>query len=281
MDEIIEDALNKNASDIHLDPFKEYSYLRYRIDGILYPANAGNSLVFENIISQIKVSARLPLDDRRLPKDGKFHWVSKDGFEVDIRVSIMPTSFGENAVLRLFCSNQGIPKLEDLGFDKEQIRRLDDSISNEGLIVIGGSTGSGKTTTLYSILSLLNNDSVSIVTVEDPVECRLRGARQIEVGGNTLLRFSTVLRSVLRQDPDIIMIGEIRDSETAEMAVHAALTGHLVLSTIHASSVRSIRERFIYLGVDENLLRSVLQLQVHQRLISHPDKGRKLFAEMI
>ncbi len=282
LNSIIEEALLRSASDIHIDPFKHSLMIRYRVDGALSPGILKDLLFHEGIISRIKVLARLAIDDRRLPKDGKFRWSSETGLSADIRVSMVPTSCGENAVLRIFRSENDIPTLAELGFNETQQDKLESALQGTGLIIVGGSTGSGKTTTLYSLLSRLNKNALSIVTIEDPIEYSLSGVRQIEVSGTSLLEFKSMLRSVLRQDPDVIMVGEIRDRDTAEIAIHASLTGHLVLSTIHASSRLMIKERFVQMGIPSYLYDNVLRLSLYQTLELRTDeKGRVVNAEMI
>ncbi len=270
LDQIIEEGRSLRASDIHLDPLREYLSVRFRVDGVLSRAHLKNLFLHEGMISRIKVLARLPLDDRRLPKDGRFEWVASEGNALSIRVSMMPTSLGENAVLRLFPTVAEAATLTDLGFSQNQRDILLSALAGEGLILVGGSTGSGKTTTLYSLLSILEKESLSIITVEDPVEYYIPGIRQIEVGGTSLLHFGSVLRSILRQDPDVIMIGEIRDNETAEIAIHASLTGHLVLATIHSSSLSMITDRLVYMGISRGLIESALRIALYQKLIPIP-----------
>jgi type II secretory ATPase GspE/PulE/Tfp pilus assembly ATPase PilB-like protein len=219
-------------------------------------------------MQRIKVLARLPVDDRRFPKDGRFEWKDEArDISAEIRVSMMPTIYGENAVLRLFDPFLAVFTLRELGFSEEQSVLLEKALSQRsGLILAAGPTGSGKTTTLYAMLSHLNDGRHLIVTAEDPVERRVRGIRQIEVGGTSMLEYVTVLRSILRQDPDVIMIGEIRDKESAELAIQCALTGHLVLSTIHASSSHHIEKRLMNMGIPAYLIEATLVCGFSQNL---------------
>ena len=281
LNHIIKEAVLSRASDIHFDPTENALVVSFRIDGWLCLHKELDKSLHEGILFRIKVLARLPLDERRLPKDGRFVWEDKDS-SIEIRVSMVPTLFGENAVLRLFDQNIGEVNLLELGFSEKQIISLEKILEMEsGIIMVVGPTGSGKTTTLYSLLTLLKKSSRLIITIEDPIERRIKGIRQIEVGGNTLLDFPMILRSVLRQDPDIIMVGEIRDNVSADLALQAGLSGHLVLATLHASSVDGARNRLVNMGVSSYLLDSIQMSVIAQKLVSEKGvEGRKLICEL-
>ncbi len=270
VDTIIESALDVRSSDIHIDPMLEALVVSFRIDGVIRHYRDFSIDIHEGVMLRIKVLARLPFDEKRLPKDGKFVWRSRDGARsAEVRVSMMPTIYGENAVLRLFDPLISIFSLSDLGFSKPQEVALCKALdAHAGLIMIAGPTGSGKTTTLYSSLKHIRSSHRLVVTIEHPVERRIDDVRQIEVGGYSKLEYASVLRSVLRQDPDVIMIGEIRDNESAELAIESALTGHLVISTIHAMSAEGIRERLLHMGVPSYLLDATLICSMSQRLVS-------------
>lgn len=270
IDGIIEAALLARASDVHIDPTEHALCVSFRVDGLLRFHSEHSIVLREGMMQRIKVLARLPLDDKRLPKDGRFKWINKDGtLSAEVRVSMMPTVHGENAVLRLFDPLISIFTLKDLGFSEIHAQSLERALAfRSGLIMIVGPTGSGKTTTLYSMLSYLKQSGRLIITIEDPIERHIDGIRQIEVGGSTFLEYVTVLRSVLRQDPDVIMIGEIRDKEGAELAIQSALTGHLVISTLHASSAFTVKQRFLNMGIPEYLIDATLVTALSQRLVS-------------
>ena len=267
------DALKAEASDIHLETTPSGLVIKYRIDGVLVPASVMDGLdLAEQVISRIKVISGLDITERRTPQDGRFK-VSVQRHEVDLRVSIMPSVFGECAVLRILdkraLSDQmkGL-RLDHLGFDEKSmtfIRRL----SNEpyGMVLVTGPTGSGKTTTLYAAITEINHGSDKIITIEDPVEYQLPGVLQIPVNEKKGLTFERGLRSILRHDPDKIMVGEIRDPETAQIAVQSALTGHLVFTTVHANNVFDVLGRFIHMGVDPYSFVSALNGIVAQRLV--------------
>ncbi len=265
---IISSALKAHASDIHIDPGENSITVFFRIDGTLNLHNYFPLSMHEGIIIRIKVLARLRVDDNRLPKDGRFKWQGSEGQCVEVRVSMMPTSYGENAVLRLFDPLVSAYSLKELGFTEEHSYSIEKALTyHSGIIMLVGPTGSGKTTTLYSLLHHLKKTSRLIITVEDPVERRIEGVRQIEVGGTTFLEYVTVLRSIVRQDPDVIMIGEIRDKESAELAIQAALTGHLVITTLHTASVFQIKKRLMYMGISEFMIDATLISAASQRLV--------------
>lgn len=269
LDGIIESALKARASDVHIDPTENGLKVFFRLDGQLSLRMEFPIRLHESIMQRIKVLARLPVDDKRLPKDGKFKWTSTDGtLTAEVRVSMMPTTYGENAVLRLFDPLISIFSLKELGFSDAHAFSLERALAmRSGLIMLAGPTGSGKSTTLYSILSRVRDSSRLVIAIEDPVERRIAGIRQIEVGGASLLEYVSVLRSVLRQDPDVIMIGEIRDREAAELAIQSALTGHLVISTLHAPSAFGVRQRLCNMGVAEYLVDATLVCVMSQRLV--------------
>ncbi len=264
---IIMDAIGKGASDIHIESFAESTPVRYRIDGILHiDRNIENNL-FPAISSRIKIMANLNIMERRLPQDGRIS-VTMSGHAVDLRVSIVPINKGESIVLRLL-NKKSVPlTLGELGFSELSVEMIS-SLYNKphGLILLTGPTGSGKTTTLNSIIREMNNPTVKIITIEDPVEYEIEGVDQIQTNEKIGLTFDSILRRVLRQDPNIIMIGEIRDKTTAELAVRASMTGHLVLSTLHTNDSVSVLHRLVNMGVEPFMLAGVLRGTIAQRLV--------------
>jgi len=260
-------AANERASDIHIEPFEKAIRIRFRIDGELGDVILLPPEMISSIVARIKILSKLKLDEQRIPQDGRFD--VKVGKEIiDIRVSTLPTVFGEKVVMRLLSKSKHMEKLEELGFDGLSYDRVVEAINKPyGVILSTGPTGSGKTTTLYSILSRLNRPEVNIVTLEDPVEYELPGINQVQVKPQIGFGFADGLRSVLRQDPNIIMVGEIRDSETAELVTHAALTGHLVLSTLHTNDAAGALPRLYNLGVEPFLLTSAVNAIIGQRLV--------------
>jgi len=264
---IISQAIVEGASDIHVEPLEKSLRIRYRIDGILYEKQSFPKSIQPGIISRFKIMSNMDIAEKRVPQDGRIS-LKFEGRKVDFRVSTLPTVFGEKVVLRILDTSRALMPLEKLGFSTENLRKFEDIINQPyGMILISGPTGSGKTTTLYSALQRLNTPTRNIITVEDPVEYRLRGINQVQVNEKAGLRFSTALRSILRQDPDIILIGEIRDAETAKIAIEAALTGHLVFSTIHTNDSASIPTRLIDMGVEPFLVASSLIGATAQRLV--------------
>lgn len=264
---ILMDAIRKQASDIHVEPYEKVMRVRFRIDGVLYEVMRPPMHLKNALISRIKIMSRLDIAERRLPQDGRIRLKAK-GREMDFRVSVMPTIFGEKVVLRLL--NKAALQLDmtKLGFEETQYKNFLEAIYRPfGMVLVTGPTGSGKTTTLYSALSELNKVSQNISTAEDPIEYNLTGINQVQVHENIGLSFAAALRSFLRQDPDIIMVGEIRDFETAEIAVKAALTGHLVLSTIHTNDAPSTINRLLNMGVEAFLVSSAVNLVLAQRLV--------------
>ncbi len=264
---ILRNAIEGMASDIHIEPLEDTVRVRYRQDGILH-----NSLVLPKkigpaIVSRIKILSNLKIDEKRKPQDGRFRVIEK-GKQIDLRVSSLPVSMGEKVVIRVLDKEKGLIALEDLGVRGRNYKIIKDSIAEPyGMILITGPTGSGKSTTLYSILKILNKEGVNIVTLEDPVEYAIEGVNQSQVKPEIGYDFASGLRSILRQDPDIVMVGEIRDKETAELAVHAALTGHVVLSTLHTNDSLGAIPRLIDMGVDAFLISSSLRIIVAQRLV--------------
>jgi type IV pilus assembly protein PilB len=260
------EALRTRASDIHIEPQEKALRLRYRIDGSLTERPSPPKSYQPAIISRIKIMSDMDIAERRIPQDGRFR-IKALGKEVDIRVSILPSIHGEKVVMRVLDKSALFPSLGGLGLDEHAFKALSYAISQpHGIILVTGPTGSGKTTTLYSCLQELNKPDVNIVTCEDPVEYQLVGINQIQVSAGVGLTFSAALRSILRQDPDIVLVGEIRDGETAEIAVKAALTGHLVLSTLHTNDAAGAIARLIDMGIPPFLLSSSLVLSQAQRL---------------
>lgn len=285
---LLTQAYRQRASDIHIEPFETEVIVRYRVDGILYEIQRPPHRALSNIISRLKIMANLDIAEKRLPQDGRFS-VRIAGKQADVRVSTLPTSFGERIVLRLLDKSSGVLGLGDIGVDAEMLPQIKAMIEkNHGIFLVTGPTGAGKTTTLYSALSAINSHEQNIITVEDPIEYQLPGVGQIQVNPKINLTFAQGLRSILRQDPDVIMVGEIRDSETAKIAVQAALTGHLVFSTLHTNDSAGALARLVDMGVEPFLAASALVGVLAQRLVRtvcphcrisyQPDK--KLLAEL-
>lgn len=264
---ILYQGIKSKASDIHLEPFENKLRLRYRIDGVLYENPPPPKHMHAAITSRIKILSRLDITERRRPQDGRFR-IRVEKKEVDFRVSILPTSYGEKVVLRILDKGALCMQLDKLGLSGKSLKAFDTAINNPyGMILLTGPTGSGKTTTLYSALSTINSEDVNIVTVEDPVEYQFVGINQVAVHPDIGLTFASGLRSILRQDPDIIMVGEIRDLETADIAIKSALTGHLVFSTLHTNDAAGAVTRLIDMGIEPFLVSSSLLLVVAQRLV--------------
>lgn len=267
VDVIIRHAIEGRASDIHIEPSEEDLRVRYRIDGVLHSSLILPKSIHPAVISRIKILSNLKIDEQRLPQDGRFH-ISLDGKPIDFRVSTFPTVIGEKIVLRILDKSTGAPTLDELGIMGRQLELVLDSIKKpHGMFLVTGPTGSGKSTTLYSILSSLNKPGVNIVTLEDPVEYFMDGVNQAQIRPEINLTFASGLRSILRQDPNIIMVGEVRDRETAELAVNSALTGHLVFSTLHTNSAIGAIPRLIDMGIEPFLLTASLNLLAAQRLV--------------
>jgi type IV pilus assembly protein PilB len=263
---IIRHAVEGGASDIHIEPMQNESRVRYRIDGILHTSLVLPRSVYSAIVARVKVMANLKLDETRIPQDGRIRLIINDR-EVDFRVSVLPLIGAEKVVLRILDTTKGAPSPEELGFQGIQFKILQKNIKKtEGLFLVTGPTGSGKSTTLFSILDIINKEGVNISTLEDPVEYQMKGVNQSQVKPEIGYTFASGLRSFLRQDPDVIMVGEIRDEETAELAVHAALTGHFVLSTLHTNSAVGAIPRLIDMKIEPFLMVSTLSTIVAQRL---------------
>jgi type IV pilus assembly protein PilB len=264
---ILTDAVKKNASDIHIEPYEKHFRARYRIDGVLYEVMKPPMKLKNAITSRVKIMAELDIAERRLPQDGRIKLKMGRGREMDFRVSVLPTLFGEKIVLRLLDKSNLQLDMTKLGFEVDQLKVFQHSIHQPyGMVLVTGPTGSGKTTTLYSALSELNKTSENLSTAEDPVEFNLPGINQVQMHEEIGLNFAAALRSFLRQDPDIIMVGEIRDFETAEIAVKAALTGHMVLSTLHTNDAPSTVNRLLNMGIEPFLVASSVNCIVAQRL---------------
>lgn len=264
---ILVQAVKDRASDIHIEPFEKSVRLRYRIDGVLYDSAAPPKSLQAAIASRIKIMAHLDIAERRLPQDGRFR-IKVAGRDVDLRVSVLPTVHGEKIVMRVLDKSTLNTKLENIGMDDDSLAKFRAAIdAPHGMMLMTGPTGSGKTSTLYAVLSHLNQPDVNIVTVEDPVEYQMHGINQVQVKTDIGLTFAAGLRSILRQDPDIVMVGEIRDSETADIAVKAALTGHLVLSTLHTNDAPGAVARLIDMGIEPFLVSSSVLLVCAQRLV--------------
>ncbi len=268
IDALIEEAHGLRASDIHIDPNEKEVKVRVRIDGVLQDTYSIPKEIQSEVITRIKVLSGLRTDEHQAPQDGRFRIVLAEQSPIDIRVSIAPSYYGENAVLRLLSERSEKFALEMLGFSEENQEKIARAIRNPyGMILATGPTGSGKTTTLYTILKQLNTKEVSIITIEDPIEYALDGINQMQVNARSGLTFANGLRSILRQDPDIIMVGEIRDSETAGLAVNTALTGHLVLSTLHTNDAATTLPRMLDLGLEPYLITATVNLVIGQRLV--------------
>lgn len=267
VDSLIFHAILQNASDIHIEPGEIELTVRYRIDGLLHDAMVLDKNAAPGITARIKVLSNLKLDEKRLPQDGRFK-IEQNGEKISFRVSTLPTFFGEKTVIRVLKESSHGYSLEGLGFHGEGLERIHDSLKQRiGIVLATGPTGSGKTTTLYTLLDILNKPEVNISTVEDPIEYQMPRINQTQVKSEIGLTFANGLRTLLRQDPDIIMVGEIRDGETSSLAINAALTGHLVLSTIHTNSASGAIPRLIDMGIEPFLLVSTLKTIIAQRLV--------------
>jgi general secretion pathway protein E len=272
---ILYQAVKRSASDIHIEPFEKELRVRYRIDGVMYTAFMPPKRAQAALTSRIKIMANMNIAEKRIPQDGRIQIKIADK-AIDIRVSVLPVAFGERIVMRLLDKTKTFGALKRLGLSDRDYSIIEQSIAQpNGIILITGPTGSGKTSTLYSILSALNSPEVNIVTVEDPVEYQMQGIGQVQVKEGIGLTFAAALRSILRQDPDIIMIGELRDQETAQIAIQAALTGHLVLSTVHTNSASATITRLIDMGVEPFLIASTIVAVVAQRLVRKLDENCK------
>ncbi len=268
---ILDFAVRARASDIHIEPLERSTRVRYRIDGILQEKLTIPHELHDSLVSRIKILSGMKIDEKRVPQDGRFNFKNLLE-EVDLRVSTLPTSWGEKVVMRLLKKTGGVPELPELGLRGRALKNLEDSILRpHGIITICGPTGSGKTTTLYSIIQKLNTPKVNIMTLEDPVEYRIDGVNQVQVNAQVGLTFASGLRSFLRQDPNIILVGEIRDRETAELAVQASLTGHLVFATLHTNDAAGALPRLLDMGAEPFLLASSMTAIVAQRVLRKID----------
>jgi general secretion pathway protein E len=278
VNQILFQAIKRNASDIHIEPFEKDVRVRFRIDGVMQNIMTVPKRAQGALVSRIKIMANLDIAEKRIPQDGRINIKVADK-AVDIRVSILPVAYGERVVMRLLDKTRSFKELDQMGLDERDLKIIKIAIEEpNGIIFVTGPTGSGKTTTLYSILSALNQPDSNIITVEDPVEYQLAGIGQVQVKEKTGMTFAAALRSILRQDPDIVMIGETRDKETAQIAIQAALTGHLVLSTLHTNSAPAAITRLIDMGVEPFLIASSLEIVIAQRLVRKLcDKCKKQF----
>ena len=271
---LITQAVNDRASDIHIEPGERSLRVRYRIDGVLHEVMSPPKSVQAGITSRLKIMADINIAERRIPQDGRIG-LKVQGKAIDIRVATLPTVYGEKIVMRLLDKSSVMLQLSDLGFLPENYVRFQESYKKPyGMILVTGPTGSGKSTTLYATLNILNQSNVNVITVEDPVEYRLPGVNQVQTNNKAGLTFAAALRSILRSDPDIVLIGEIRDRETAQIAVEAALTGHLVLSTLHTNDAPSSLTRLIEMGIEPFLVASSLGLR------SRPTAGAQALQEV-
>lgn len=268
IDAVIISAYDAYASDIHLHPTETELLVRFRIHGSLTEVGRIPIRLHAELLARIKILSLLRIDEHHTPQDGRFQIHQSNRKDIYVRVSILPTQYGEQCVLRLLGSNESLTTLRDLGMNKRFRNKVQEILDKrKGLILVTGPTGSGKTSTLYALLRLLNTSDTSIVTIEDPIELSVDGMTQIPINNSAGLTFSLILRSVMRQDPDVIMVGEIRDRETAELAVHAALTGHLVLSTLHTNDSPTALVRLIDMGIEPYLVASTVELVIAQRLV--------------
>lgn len=268
IDFLVEHAYGLGASDIHIDPNEESVRIRLRIDGILHDSHSFPKKIQPEVISRVKILSGLRTDEHQSAQDGRFRSIIEGHGPVDIRVSITPTYYGENVVLRLLADNREQFDLENLGFSRGDRDKILNAIRKPyGMILATGPTGSGKTTTLYTLMKTLNTKDISVITIEDPIEYAIDGIKQIQVNPRTGLTFANGLRSILRQDPNIIMVGEIRDSETAGIAVNTALTGHLLLSTLHTNDAATTLPRLMDMKIESFLIASTVNIAIGQRLV--------------
>lgn len=268
VDYMVEHAHRLRASDIHIDPQQKSVRVRLRIDGVLQDEHTLPKSIHSEVISRIKILAGLRTDEHQAAQDGRFRSFVENATPIDVRVSVTPTYYGENAVLRLLSDKAEEHTLDTLGFSPKDQKKIMQAIRRPyGMILSTGPTGSGKTTTLYTLIKILNTSDISIITVEDPIEYSLEGIDQIQVNARTGLNFANGLRSILRQDPNIIMVGEIRDSETAGLAVNTALTGHLLLSTLHTNDAATTLPRLLDMKIESYLIASTVNIAMGQRLV--------------
>lgn len=267
LETLVKEAQNLRSSDIHIEAYDDKCRIRFRVDGQLIERHRVNKHEYSTLINKIKIAAKCDIAQKRLPQDGRIRY-SLNNSKIDIRVSILPTLHGEKVVLRLLGTDASHIEIQKLGFTDDEIARYKTAIQKpHGIILISGPTGSGKTTTLYATLKELNKPDSNILTIEDPIEYTLEGINQVQLNDSIGLTYAEALRTFLRQDPDVIMLGEIRDAETAQMAIRAALTGHMVLSTIHTNSAWGTISRLIDMGIPSYLLANTINLSVAQRLI--------------
>lgn len=267
VNQIFFQAIKREASDIHIEPFEKELRVRFRIDGVMQTVMTIPKRVQSALVSRIKIMANLDIAEKRVPQDGRINIKLADK-AVDIRVSILPVAYGERIVMRILDKTRSFKPLDEMGFSEHDYKLVSESIKEpNGIIFVTGPTGSGKTTTLYSILAALNQPDTNIITVEDPVEYQLAGIGQVQVKEKVGLTFAAALRSILRQDPDVVMIGEIRDQETAQIAIQAALTGHIVLSTLHTNDAPASVTRLVDMGVEPFLISSSVVIVIAQRLV--------------
>jgi len=277
---VLVQAIQEGSSDIHIEPFEKETRVRYRIDGVLYERTAPPKHMHPALVSRIKIMSNLDIAERRMPQDGRFR-IKLMGRDVDFRVSVLPTAYGEKVVMRILDKSTLTLDISQLGFTDEALARFRAAISAPyGMVLVTGPTGSGKTTTLYSALSEINKPDVNIITVEDPIEYQLHGINQVQTNAEIEFTFAAGLRSILRQDPDIVMVGEIRDYETADIAVKAALTGHLVFSTLHTNDAPGAMTRLVDMGVEPFLISSSVLLVQAQRLVRRICKNCKREVEI-
>lgn len=268
IDGLIEEAQNSRASDIHIDPREKDVRVRLRIDGVLKDAYSLPREIHSEVITRVKVLAGLRTDEHQAAQDGRFRTIFEGANPIDIRVSIAPAYYGENCVLRLLSEHAEKFTIDTMGFSSEDLTKIKNAIQKPyGMVLATGPTGSGKTTTLYTFLKSLHKPEISIITIEDPIEYSIEGVNQIQVNRKTELTFANGLRAILRQDPDIIMVGEIRDRETAGLAINTALTGHLVLSTLHTNDAATTLPRMLDLGLEPYLITATVNLVIAQRLV--------------
>lgn len=275
---VIKHAISGNASDIHIEPTRDKLKVRFRVDGILYTSLVLPESVHEAIVSRIKILTNMRLDEKRKPQDGRFE-ARIEGREVDFRVSTLPTFYGEKVAIRILDKDKNVKTLEEIGFFKDDLKKVREAIKRPyGLILLTGPTGSGKTTTLYGMLQELDKEGSNVISLEDPVEYNITGVNQSQVKPEIGYDFANGLRSILRQDPDMIMVGEIRDKETAALAIQAALTGHLVLSTLHTNNAIGVIPRLVDMGVEPFLIAPTLLLAIGQRLVRTlcPDSKKEI-----
>lgn len=268
VNDLIDHANSIKASDVHIDPQEEDIKVRMRIDGVLHTAYTLPTSLYSEVLCRIKILSNLRIDEHQAAQDGRFRITLQDSTIIDIRVSIVPTYHGENVVLRLLTDNQERHTLTGLGYSEKEKQKIEKALKRpHGMILVTGPTGSGKTTTLYTFVKQLNNEDVSIITIEDPVEYAISGITQIQTNAKYGLTFASGLRSILRQDPDLVMVGEIRDSETAGIAVNTALTGHLLLSTLHTNDAVTSLPRLHDMGIESYLVASTVNMIIAQRLL--------------